>query len=147
VSLCYRACHWILGTINLLRPILTGNKLHVLEENASAEALLGAMTRHRFTHVVFTPTLLRQMKDLVLSGGDGVEHVATAFQGLRAIACTAAPIEPSLREFWTGLTGLPFENFYGATETGGAICRRVSGPNVSPAFLMVNKAVAHCVSP
>ncbi|GAB1318646.1 hypothetical protein MFIFM68171_08856 [Madurella fahalii] len=131
VVLTYRAGHWIAGTQGLIGPVLSGKTLHILQANASAEELLDAMMRYRPTQMLFTPTLLRQMKTLVLAKGGPPEQYAAGFQGMSAIRCSSAPIEPSLREFWTRLTGLPFENIYGATETGGAVCRALSRPNGS----------------
>ncbi|KAK4031690.1 hypothetical protein C8A01DRAFT_21138 [Parachaetomium inaequale] len=131
IAVSHRACNWIAGVNSLVRPILTGKRLHVLGENAGAEGLLTALMRHRFTHVAFTPTLLREMKELILSRGGLLEQYATGFQGLPSLKCSAAHIEPSLREFWTRLTGLPFENIYSLTETGGLVSRAVSRPNRS----------------
>lgn len=131
IVLSYRPCHWFGGAGTLVGPILFGMKLYVLGENASAEGLLAALMRHRFTIVFFTPAILREMKDVLLSRGGTLEQHATGFQGLGAIRCSSAPIEPSLKEFWARLTGLPLVNLYGLTETGGVVSRAVSGPNVS----------------
>ena len=136
IALSHRACHWIAGTTSLIGSVLSGKTLHVLGEHAGARELLDALQRLDVSQVAFTPTLLRGMKALLLARtGSGSESdmkkVAARFGRLPAIRCSAAPIETSLREFWTDLTGLPFENIYSSTETGGVISRAVSRPNVS----------------
>lgn len=131
IALSHRACHWIAGTNSLISSVLSGKTLHILNENAGAKELLDAMSRQRFTQVAFTPTLLREMKTLILASGNEPERYAARFQGLPAIRCSAAPIDQLLRDFWTGLTGLPFENIYSSTETGGVISRAVGRVNVS----------------
>jgi len=131
VAFSHRACHWIAGTMTLILPILSGKTLHVLGENASSEDILDALVLLRPTHVSFTPTILREMKALVLSRGDAPERYVAGFQNLPSLRCSSAPIEPSLREFWAGLTGLPFANLYGMTEAGGGISCTVDGLNVS----------------
>ncbi|KAH6843247.1 hypothetical protein B0I37DRAFT_330943 [Chaetomium sp. MPI-CAGE-AT-0009] len=136
VVVSHRACHWIAGTTSLISPILSGKTLHVLGENATSEDILDALLRLHPTHVCFTPTILREMKALMLSRGSPLEQYAAGFQNLSQVRCAAAPIEPSLREFWTGLTGLPFENIYGCTEAGGIICRAVDKPNGSIGTLL-----------
>ncbi|KAK3291273.1 uncharacterized protein B0H64DRAFT_367327 [Chaetomium fimeti] len=123
VVVSHRACHWIAGTTSLISPILSGKTLHILGENTTSEDILDALLRLHPTQICFTPTILREMKALVLSRGGPLEQYAAGFQNLSQVRCAAAPIEPSLREFWTGLTGLPFENIYGCTEAGGVICR------------------------
>ncbi|KAF4504454.1 hypothetical protein G6O67_007904 [Ophiocordyceps sinensis] len=129
VALHYRPANWIGGAASLIQPMLSGNTLYSIRVeagNARAEAVLEAFRTHRITHARFTPDLLRRMKDLLMgdfSKGDKGNH----FRGLSSIMCSAGMLESSTKDFWTDLTGLPFENIYAATELGGPATRGVSG--------------------
>ena len=132
----YRAAHWIGGAITLLDPVLTGKKLYALGEKATAETLLEAFQNHRITHATFAPTLLQQMKEL-LTGQSGElsnenrRKWSGYFKCLSTLRCTAGMVDQSTLQFWTDLTGLQFENLYGATELGGVVTKATSNIGVS----------------
>jgi len=135
VSLVYRSPHWIAGTSSLVNSVLAGSTLHVLDFDASAADVLDAAVRCRPTRMVFTPTLLRQMREVILSRrhgeGDALEQYAVGFRGLGGLTSTSAPLEPSLRDWWAGVAGAAGKNMYGATELGGVIAVAAGGNDVS----------------
>lgn len=127
----YRPCHWLGGAESLIEPMLTGMKLYAIGEKADAEAVLETFKKHRITCASFSPTLLRQIKDLLTDENAQVpkeeqQECSSYFRGLSIIRCIAGMPELSTIKFWTGMTGLPFENVYGTTELGGAVTRAIS---------------------
>ncbi|OBT53698.1 hypothetical protein VE04_06328 [Pseudogymnoascus sp. 24MN13] len=133
-AISYNPAHWIGGARSLIGPVLTSKKLYIVAQKAGrarAEAVLEAFRNHRITHAIFTPALLRHMKDILIdqSGNlsdDKKNRCSSYFKGLSAIRCSAGVVEFSTKEFWTDLTGLPFENFYSVTELGGGVTRGIS---------------------
>ncbi|KAM4055712.1 AMP-binding enzyme [Hirsutella rhossiliensis] len=131
VAISHRPAHWISGLRDIVTPMVTGTKLYALGEKADAEAVLNALRNYGITHATFGPTILRQMKD-VLTGqrGELSQEDRTKWSGhfkaLGTIKCSAGVLEPSVIQFWTDLSGLPFENMYGATESGGLAVRGTS---------------------
>ncbi|KAM4066050.1 AMP-binding enzyme [Hirsutella rhossiliensis] len=128
----YRPGHWIGGARSLIEPVVTGTKLYDLGEKAGADTVLEAFKTHRITHATFTPLVLRQMKDLMTDGSgelskEGRKKYSNYFKGLPTIRCAAGILGPTTMQFWTDLTGLPFENVYSSTELGGPATRAISG--------------------
>ncbi|KJZ74545.1 hypothetical protein HIM_06141 [Hirsutella minnesotensis 3608] len=123
VTISHRPAIWVGGLRDIIVPAVTGIKLFALGEMASAAQVLHAFAQHRITHAAFSPPILRQMKDLLTSRCGEISEEERAkwhgrFKPLGAIRCSASVLEPSAIQFWTHLTGLPFENMYGATELG-----------------------------
>lgn len=130
VTICHRPAHWIGGLRHIIVPAITGVKLLALGEMATATQVLDAFSQHRITHASFSPPILRQMRDLLMSRDGGISEEALAmwagrFKYLGAIRCSAGVLEPSTMQFWTHLTGLPLENMYAATELGGVAIRSI----------------------
>jgi malonyl-CoA/methylmalonyl-CoA synthetase len=130
-----RQGHWIGGADGMLEPILTGQSLHCIGQQATAAEVLQAFVDHRITHALFGPLLLTRMRDLIV-GPTGVlsdqarRKYCTLFRGLLSIRGGGANIEPAVRQFWVNLTGLPYENFYASTELGMRACSSLSGEDV-----------------
>lgn len=138
----WRAGHWIGGADSLIAPILAGQSLYCIGWNAAAEDILQAFINYHITFALFNPTLLRQMRDLIVGEtGTLTEEVkksySTLFRGLSTIMCGGNGIEESVREFWFNLTGIPFENFYATTETGTIATRGISEPLVHIYFDLI----------
>ena len=142
-SINYRPSHWIGGAEGLIESLLTGAQVHVVKERAGASDVWEVFKTHEISHVLFTPTLLRTMKEFY------VEHIAqlpeeereryiSGFKRMPKIACCSAMIAPSTLRFWTSLTGIPFENVYGSTEMGGAAMRASIGTQVKVASGFLN---------
>lgn len=62
------------------------------------------------------------------------------------ISCCSAMLAPSVLLFWTGLTGLPFENVYGSTEMGGAVMRASPESTVQVCLCQVQESRAMLIS-
>lgn len=139
VALNYRPGHWIGGAGSLIRPVLSGKQLQILEvksRDARADAVLEAFRTHQITHAAFSPDLLRRMMDMMTGQSgqlsqDQREKWSHSFKYLSALSCSAGLLESSTRKFWADLTGLPFDNIYSTTELGGAAIRGRSGIQVS----------------
>lgn len=139
VSLNYRPGHWIGGARSLIGPLLAGKKLYTIRAKlgkARAEVVLEAFRDRRINHVSFTPDVLRQIKYLLLENRSELSEeekgkYSSYFKGLRTIRCSSGMLESSTKDFWTDLTGLPFENMFAATELGGAATLGKSGQQVS----------------
>lgn len=137
-ALSYNPSHWIGGVRSLITPVLRGKKLYIIEVKSGkprAEAVLATIRNHRITDATFTPALLRYMKEVLTEeSGNSLQEMknecSAYFEGFSAIRCTAGAIELPTREFWIHLTGLPFANFYGLSETGGRITRGTSAKKV-----------------
>ncbi|KAJ5698288.1 hypothetical protein N7462_000293 [Penicillium macrosclerotiorum] len=129
VALNHRPCHWIGGARTSVDAILTGKTLvNIGEKRAEsrAQAVIEVLQEYRITDAVFTPALLRWMKQIMLKGGNPTPaHIraerGNPFRHLSSIKCAAGICEPSTISFLTSLTGLRFETIYGATELGGLI--------------------------
>lgn len=116
----YRPIHWLGGAGGIIVAMLTGKKLYALGEKSGAVVLLDALRDYTITHAVFSPPYLRRMKDVITSqGAEERAQWRDHFKSLEVIRCTAGVLEPTTVQFWTDLTGLPFENRYSATEFGG----------------------------
>ncbi|KJZ72286.1 hypothetical protein HIM_08327 [Hirsutella minnesotensis 3608] len=130
VTISFRPTHWLGGASSLIGPMLTGMKVHVLPEMAGPELFWETLKRRRITYLSFNPTILRRMKEYYI---DVIEHLPDEtrreyLDGLRhlsRISCSSAMIAPSTLKFWKTLTGLPFENLYGATEVGALALRGI----------------------
>lgn len=135
-AITYRPVHWIGGIATLIGSLIAGRKLQVLGEEATAADMLNAFRNNYITDAAFCPMRLRQMQDVLtketgeLSENER-EKYAGYFKGLSTIKCTTAIIDPSTKQFWKDLTGLPFLNIYAATELGGLGTRGVSEIKVS----------------
>lgn len=128
VTISHRPTHWIGGLRDTIVPVVTGIKLFALGEKASAADVLQAFGQYGITHAAFSPPILRQMRDLLTGQGGEMSKEERAkwsgrFKALGTIRCSAGVLEPSATRFWTHLTGLAFENMYGATELGGIAIR------------------------
>lgn len=129
VALNHRPCHWIGGARTSVDAILTGKTLvNIGEKRAEsrAEAVIAVLEEYPITDAVFTPALLRWVKQIMMKGGNPMPaHVraerGNPFKHLSSIKCAAGICEPSTISFLTSLTGLRFETIYGATEIGGLI--------------------------
>ncbi|KAH7140347.1 hypothetical protein B0J13DRAFT_637862 [Dactylonectria estremocensis] len=119
----HRPAHWIGGASAMLHVVLTGKRLHHLGEMAKPESVLAAFRDHQITHCSFTPTLLRKMRECMtgqarhLSEEKRVEY-SRYFSSLSILRSVSGTVDQSTVRFWTDLTGLPFQNAYGATEMG-----------------------------
>ncbi|KKO97290.1 hypothetical protein THAR02_10610 [Trichoderma harzianum] len=116
--------HWIGGARTLIMPMLAGKELYTLGEKGSAKEVLNAFSTHRITQAAFTPTLLRNMRELLINGDGQVpnekrDEYASWFKALDGLKCSAGMIDHSTLKFWTGLTGLHMYIGYSATELGG----------------------------
>lgn len=124
----YRPPHWIGGAEGLLEPIVTGARVYSVKERAGAKEVWDIFKNNHITHVLFTPPLLRTMKEHYtdhieqLSAEEQKKYV-DGFRNMKKISCCSAMIAPGILRFWTSLTGLPFENVYGGTEAGGALTK------------------------
>lgn len=120
----YRPGHWIGGARTLIMPMLSGKELYTLGEKGSAKEVLNAFRTHRITQAAFTPTLLRNMRELLINSDGQVpnekrDEYASWFKALDGLKCSAGMIDHSTLKFWTGLTGLHMYIGYSATELGG----------------------------
>ncbi len=117
----YRPIHWVGGARCLIEAIVTGKELFALEEKNSSISLLETFKQHRITHASFSPMTLRRLKSILIEEmeKDPEADCGSWFGGLSAISCGGSMVELSMVEFWSKLTGLPFEVFYSATELGG----------------------------
>ena len=124
----YRPSHWIGGAEGLIEPVVTGSQVHAIKERAGAKEVWEIFRNNKITHVLFTPTLLRTLKEhymehlAYLPELERAEYV-NGFKNLSKISCCSAIIAPSTLRFWKDLTQIPFENVYGSTEMGGAVMR------------------------
>jgi malonyl-CoA/methylmalonyl-CoA synthetase len=122
-----RPGHWFGGNRSLLEPVLSGQRVYILPElqgRDRTEAVLGIFRNYRITYAMFTPTLLRDMRDALLMGRQELSKAERdywhgRFGDLSRIRCATGVVEQSVRQFWTRLSGCPFENNYGSTELGG----------------------------
>ncbi|PKK48947.1 hypothetical protein CI102_7970 [Trichoderma harzianum] len=120
----YRPGHWIGGARTLIMPMLSGKELYTLGEKGSAKEVLNAFRTHRITQAAFTPTLLRNMRELLINSDGQVpnekrDEYASWFKALDGLKCSAGMIDHSILKFWTDLTGLHMYIGYSATELGG----------------------------
>lgn len=117
----YRPTHWVGGTRCLLKAAVTGVKIHAMDEKSSSDAILETMEKHRITTMSFSPMTLRRLKTVLISKMESSPQVeyASWFSGLTVIRCGGSMVDSSTMEFWSKLTGLPFQIFYSATELGG----------------------------
>lgn len=95
----------------MIMPMLAGKELYTLGEKGSAKEVLNAFSTHRITQAAFTPTLLRNMRELLINGDGQVpnekcDEYASWFKALDGLKCSAGMIDHSTLKFWTGLTGL-----------------------------------------
>ncbi|DAA77519.1 TPA_exp: Adenylate-forming enzyme AfeA [Trichophyton benhamiae CBS 112371] len=129
-ALVYRPNHWIGGARDIIQSLLSGMKVHSLKtkvQDARAEDVLRAFRTSQITHAAFMPDVLRRMMFLLTCHRDLSSILQeekdlwySYFKGLSIIKCSGGSLEPPVRDFWIGLTGLPFENFYSSTELGGS---------------------------
>lgn len=130
-----RPGHWIGAADGMLEPILTGQSLYCIGQRATAEEILQSFLDYRITHALFGPRLLTRMRSLIL-GPTGVlssaarQKYSSVFRGLSRIRAGGNTIELPVRQFWSDLTGLPFENFYASTEVGIRACSSLDGEEV-----------------
>ncbi|CAM1509752.1 Fc.00g000870.m01.CDS01 [Cosmosporella sp. VM-42] len=127
-SINYRPSHWIGGAEGLIEPLVTGAQVHAVKERAGAQEVWEIFKNYEINHVLFTPTLLRTMKEFYVEHITELPHeerekYINGFRKMSKIACCSAMIAPSTLRFWVDLTGVPFENVYGSTEMGGAAMR------------------------
>lgn len=130
-TISYRPIHWLGGAGDIIVAMVTGKKLYALGEKSGAVDMLDTMRDYNITHAVFWPLYLRRIKDIITS--QRVEERARwpgHFKALGVIRCTSGVLEPSAIQFWTDLTGLPFENRYSATEFGGMVISGISTTQV-----------------
>lgn len=133
-----RPGNWFGGAKALLEPVLVGQSLFILGEKKGrdrAEATLDVFRDERITNTVFTPELLRQLKVALLERtnnglADELSPWAARFANLSFLRCATGVLEPAMIQFWTGLSGCPMENNYGATEMGGGVTIGISRPQV-----------------
>lgn len=137
----YRPSHWIGGAEGLIEPIVTGSQVHAVKERAGAKEVWEIFRNNKINHVLFTPTLLRVLKEYY------TEHLAdlpvaereefvNGFKNLSKISCCSAMIAPSTLRFWKELTEVPFENVYGSTEMGGAVMRARTDTKIAVSLLL-----------
>lgn len=143
-ALVYRPNHWIGGARDIIQSLLLGRKVHSLKtkvQDARAEDVLRAFRTSLITHAAFMPDVLRRMmylltchRDLSTIPQEEKDIWHSYFKGLSIIKCSGGSLEPPVRDFWVGLTGLPFENFYASTELGGIAIGGPSEIYVRPTF-------------
>lgn len=131
----FRPGHWIGGADTMILPILAGQSLHCIGQNAGVDEILQAFLDHRITHTLLGAPLLPRLKDAI-TGPSGVLSdearlkYGNIFRGMSTIRCGGGNVDPEVRDFWTDLTGLAFENFYASTEVGARVCSSISGSYV-----------------
>lgn len=119
-----RPPNWIGGLASLVLPIVTGKKLHSTREAPSAEEIWDVFLNNEITDCGFAPLILRMMKEHItdpkrpLSPEEYARHI-DSFKHLSAIQSGGAMLPQSIVRFWTEATGLPFQNLYASTESGG----------------------------
>jgi malonyl-CoA/methylmalonyl-CoA synthetase len=144
-SFSCRPGHWLGSSFELIGSALIGQKLYILEEltgNARLEALLDLFRHYQITNGLFSPPLLRGLRDALLNGKKQLSREESSywsgrFGKLSTFRCTGAVIESSVRQFWMDLTGRPFVNLYGSTELGGAVLLGDSRVQVSSPWVQV----------
>ncbi|KAJ6785768.1 hypothetical protein PWT90_06613 [Aphanocladium album] len=140
-----RPGNWFGGAKALVESVLAGQSLVILGEKkgrARAEATLDVFRDHKITNAVFTPELLRQLKVALLERtNNGLANElspwAARFSNLSFLRCATGAAEPAMIQFWTGLSGCPIENNYGATELGGGVTIGISRPQRTSANQVV----------
>lgn len=135
-SINYRPGHWIGGARTLISAMLSGSEIYALGESGSAVNVLEAFKRHPITHVVFNPTLLRTIKELLIDQTGSVpleklSETAGWFKSLKLMGSTTGVVEASTIKFWTNLTGVGLHIGYSATELGGPTITTKSPTDVS----------------
>jgi long-chain acyl-CoA synthetase len=91
--------------------------LVVLQPRFDAEELLSLVERHRLTHLHLVPTMfvrLLKLPELVRSRYD--------LSSLTFVAHGAAPCPPHVKRAMIEWWGPVIHEYYGGTETGGAVC-------------------------
>ncbi|EGD95906.1 hypothetical protein TESG_03369 [Trichophyton tonsurans CBS 112818] len=136
VALVYRPNHWMGGVRDVIQSLLSGRRVYSLKaklRDARAEDVLRAFRTTLITHVAFMPDVLRRMMLLLTRGRDQSDIPQEErdlwhgyFRGLSMLRCSGGFLERSVRDFWIGLMGLPFDNFYSSTELGGLA---IGGPS------------------
>lgn len=139
-TISFRPPHWLGGATSLLMPVLRGMKNYILKERADARVIWEVLKENKIISVSFTPTLLRQLKEIYtdeLSKLTEVERqrYLDGFKNILKITSGGAMVSPTTRQFWTSLSGKPFENIYISTEIGTVAlktsCQRPSKVEVS----------------
>lgn len=102
------------GTGWLYLPGSCGSHCVVLRDPAPAQ-ILERLSRHRVTHTLLVPTVIR----MILDAADPASFDLSALQ---TMAYGASPIPPALLARAIEAFGCEFVQAYGMTETGGPIC-------------------------
>lgn len=142
IGLVYCPNHWMGGAATLVTPALWGWELRLIKVDIPAshraEIMLNAFQNYPISHIIFSPVILREIKELMVGNASLTTlssqkktEIAGYFKSLTSITCASWMLEPSIRTFWTDLTGLPFVNMYSSTELGGSALVGVSQIQVS----------------
>lgn len=102
------------GTGWVYLPGASGAHCVVLRDPAPAQ-ILERLSRHRVTHTLLVPTVIR----MILDAADPSQFDLSALQ---TMAYGASPISPDLLARAIEAFGCEFVQAYGMTETGGPIC-------------------------
>ncbi|HEY3501821.1 MAG TPA: fatty acid--CoA ligase family protein [Actinocatenispora sp.] len=105
------------GSIGLVTLVARGGTL-VLLDRFDPAAALAAVTRHRPTHLLGVPTMLRRMADLPPSADEDLSS-------LRTVVSSAAMLVPATDAACRARFGCPVVNVYGSSD--GVNCHTARG--------------------
>jgi len=112
-------------------------ELVVLAPRFDPEALLAMIERYRITHIHVVPIMFVRL----LSLSDAVRH-RYDLSSLRFVAHGAAPCPPEVKRAMIDWWGPVIHEYYGGTETGGAVCHTSAEALAKPGT--VGRAMEGC---
>lgn len=112
-------------------------ELIVLQPRFDAEELLQLIERHSLTHLHMVPTMFVRLCKLP-------EKIRNKYDlsSLKFVAHGAAPCAPSIKQEMIKWWGPVIHEYYGGTETGGAVCHNSEEALLKPGT--VGKAMPGC---
>lgn len=125
-ALCDRPPHWMGGTLTLLESVLTGRRVYIIKNHADASALWDAFKNYNIDWMLFTPGILRRMKQdyerrIITLPQEEQSRYVSGVRNLKHILSVGGMPSVSMIEFWKDVIGKPIPIAYGATEMGGTV--------------------------
>lgn len=111
----FRSFSWASAHMLSLNPALLTGAALIFARHFSRSRFLEWVTEYKPTIIVAVPTVVNMLLE------SPPENAATAFDGVRFVSCSTAPLMPEQHRRFEDTYGVPLVQLYGMSE-GGVVC-------------------------
>ena len=111
----FRSFSWASAHMLSMNPVLLTGATLLYAERFSRSRFLGWIEDYRPTVIIAVPTVVNLLLE------DPPEEAGSAFDGVRFVSCSTAPLMPEQHRRFEETYGVPLVQLYGMSE-GGVVC-------------------------